>query len=58
MKEFRSAFTHFQCDIDEVIDDGMRVPVRWAWRGTHTGELRGIAPMHRRIEFTETHLII
>jgi predicted ester cyclase len=52
MKDFRSAFSHFQCDIDEVIDDGMRVAVRWTWRGTHTGELLGIAPTHRRIEFS------
>jgi 8-hydroxy-5-deazaflavin:NADPH oxidoreductase len=57
MKEFRSAFSHFECDIDEVIADGMRVAVRWTWRGTHTGELFGIAPTHRKIEFSETHLL-
>jgi predicted ester cyclase len=57
MKDFRSAFSHFKCDIDEVIDDGMRVAVRWTWRGTHTGELLGIAPTHRKIEFSETHLL-
>jgi hypothetical protein len=28
MKQFRSAFSHFECDIDELIDDGMRVAVR------------------------------
>jgi len=55
MKDFRSAFAHFECDIDEVIDDGMRVVVRWTWRGTHTGVLLGIPPTHRRIEFSETH---
>src|SRR5206468_6297604 len=26
MKQFRSGFSNFQCDIDELIDDGMRVP--------------------------------
>jgi predicted ester cyclase len=57
MKDFRSAFSHFQCDIDEVVDDGMRVAVRWTWRGTHTGELLGIAPTNRRIEFSEAHLL-
>ena len=57
MKDFRSAFTHFQCEIDEVIDDRMRIAVRWTWRGTHSGELMGIAPTHRRVEFTETHLL-
>lgn len=57
IKQFRSAFSDFQCDIDELIDDGMRAAVRWTWSGTHTGELLGIAPTHRRIEFTETHLL-
>jgi predicted ester cyclase len=44
MKGFRSAFYNFQCDIDELIDDGMRVAVRWTWTG-------------RKLEFTETHLL-
>jgi predicted ester cyclase len=57
MKDFRSAFSHFECDIDEVIDDGMRAAVRWTWSGTHTGELFGIAPTHRKIEFSETHFL-
>ena len=57
MKQFRSAFANFQCDIDELIDDGMRVAVRWTWSGTHTGKLLGIDPTYRRIEFTETHLL-
>jgi predicted ester cyclase len=57
MKQFRSGFSNFQCDIDELIDDGMRVAVRWTWSGTHTGNLLGIAPTNRKIEFTETHLL-
>ena len=56
MKQFRSGFSNFQCDIDELIDDGMRAAVRWTWSGTHTGNLLGIAPTNRKIEFTETHL--
>ena len=57
LKNFRSAFSNFQCDIDEVIDDGMRVAVRWTWRGIHTGKLLGINPTHQKIEFGETHLL-
>ena len=57
MKQFRSAFSDFQCDIDELIDDGMRVAVRWTWGGSHTGRLLGIAPSGRKIEFSETHLL-
>src|ERR1051325_590391 len=57
MKQFRSGFSDFQCDIDELIDDGMRVAVRWTWSGTHTGNLLGIARTNRKIEFSETHLL-
>jgi 8-hydroxy-5-deazaflavin:NADPH oxidoreductase len=57
MKQFRSGFSNFQCDIDELIDDGMRVAVRWTWSGTHTGNLLGIAPTNRKIDFSETHLL-
>jgi len=57
MQHFRSAFSDFECDIDELIDDGMRVAVRWTWSGTHTGNVLGIAPTHRHIEFSETHLL-
>lgn len=57
LKKFRAAFSGFQCDIDEVVDDGNHVAVRWTWRGTHTGTLLGIAPTHRKVEFSETHLL-
>jgi 8-hydroxy-5-deazaflavin:NADPH oxidoreductase len=57
MRQFRSAFSNFECDIDELIDDGMRVAVRWTWSGTHTGNLLGIALTNRKIEFSETHLL-
>jgi len=57
MKQFRSGFSNFHCDIDELIDDGMRAAVRWTWSGTHTGNLLGIAPTNRTIAFSETHLI-
>ena len=57
MRRFRSGFSNFECDIDELIGDGMRVAVRWTWSGTHTGNLLGITPTNRKIEFSETHLL-
>ena len=36
--------------VDEVIGEGDRVAVRWTIRGTHKGELVGIAPTDRQIE--------
>ena len=40
-----------------VLDDGMRVAVRWTWSGSHTGKLLGIASKRRKIEFSNTHLL-
>ena len=57
LKIFRSAFSNFQCNIDEVVDDGNHVAVRWTWSGIHTGMLLGIAPTHRKVAFSETHLL-
>jgi predicted dinucleotide-binding enzyme/predicted ester cyclase len=57
LKKFRSAFSDFHCDIDEVVDDGSHVAVRWTWRGIHTGTLLGIAPTQRKVAFSETHLL-
>jgi steroid delta-isomerase-like uncharacterized protein len=54
---FRSAFSDFRCDIDEVIDDGTRVAIRWTWSGVHTGKLLGILPTHQTIRFSETHVL-
>ena len=39
MTQFRAAFSDFHCDIDDLIDDGMKVAVRLTWTGTHTGRL-------------------
>ena len=44
------SFVVIKCDVDEVINVDMRVAVRWTWRGTHSGELFGIASIHRTIE--------
>jgi predicted ester cyclase len=57
LKRFRSAFSNFQCHIDEIVVDGSHVAVRWTWRGTHTGTLLSIAPTNRRVAFSETHLL-
>lgn len=57
LNTFRSSFSDFHCDIDEVIDDGMHVAIKWTWRGIHTGPFLGIAPTGRKVAFSEMHLL-
>ncbi len=35
--------------IDDILAEGDRVAVRWAWEGTQTGELLGIRPTGRQV---------
>ena len=37
--------------VDDIISEGDRVAVRLRYRGTHLGELRGVAPTGRQIEW-------
>lgn len=41
---YRSAFPDLHFTIEEVIADGDKVVARYSARGTHKGELNGIAP--------------
>jgi hypothetical protein len=38
--------------IDDVVEQRDRVVIRWTARGTHTGELNGLAPTDRAVEVT------
>jgi serine phosphatase RsbU (regulator of sigma subunit) len=48
--EFRSAFPDFRISIDDQIAEGDKVMVRETARGTHQGELRGMAPTGKEME--------
>ena len=41
---YRTAFPDLQLTIEDVIAEGETVMARWSCRGTHKGDLRGIAP--------------
>lgn len=45
-----TAFPDGQQTIDEIVAEGDTVVVRWTLRGTHAGELRGIAPTGTKVE--------
>jgi steroid delta-isomerase-like uncharacterized protein len=48
----RDAFPDLQQTIEEQMAEGDKVAYRWTARGTHEGELMGIAPTGKRVEFT------
>jgi steroid delta-isomerase-like uncharacterized protein len=46
---YQSAFNDATVTIDDQIAEGDRVMTRWTGRGTHTGELMGIAPTGKEV---------
>jgi steroid delta-isomerase-like uncharacterized protein len=53
---YRSAFPDLNMTIDDLLADGDKVAIRWTVRGTHKGDLGGIAPTGRSV--TVTGLIV
>ena len=49
---FRSAFPDLQLTVEDQLADGDKVATRFTARGTHQGDLEGIAPTGNRIEIT------
>jgi predicted ester cyclase len=47
-----AGFPDIRFRIEDLLVEGDRVVVRWAWTGTHTGTFRGIAPTGRRVTTT------
>jgi steroid delta-isomerase-like uncharacterized protein len=49
---YRSAFPDAHITIEDQMAEGDRVVTRWTGRGTHQGELMGIAPTGNRVTVT------
>jgi steroid delta-isomerase-like uncharacterized protein len=49
---FHGAFDSVSVTVEDEIAEGDKVANRWAFRGTHTGELMGITPTGNRVEFS------
>lgn len=47
----QAAFPDFHNRVDELIEEGSRVAARLTYSGTHRGELYGVAPTSRRVEY-------
>jgi predicted ester cyclase len=49
---YRAALPDLRVTLEDVIADDESVVVRWTSRGTHQGELAGIAPTGKQVEFS------
>ena len=50
--DYRQAFPDLRVTVEDVIAEGDKVAARLRFRGTHRGELDGIAPTGRRVDCT------
>ncbi len=49
---FRGAFPDLTCTIEDQLAEGDKVVSRWTARGTHQGDLMGIAPTGKSVTVT------
>ena len=49
---YRSAFPDLNMTIDDIVEEGDKVVTRWTGRGTHKGNLAGLAPTGRAVTVT------
>ena len=48
---YRTACPDLQCTVEEIMAEGDKVALRWVSRGTHQGDLMGIAPTGKQVTF-------
>ena len=49
---YRTAFPDMRLTIEDLIAEGETVMARWSYRGTHKGDLSGIAPTGKQFNIT------
>jgi steroid delta-isomerase-like uncharacterized protein len=52
VETYRSAFPDFHQMIEDLLAEGDKVACRWSARGTHQGDLMGVAATGKAITFT------
>ncbi len=52
LRQYREAFPDLEITVEDQIAGGDKVVTRWASRGTHQGEFRGIAPTGNEVSLT------
>ncbi len=54
VEAFRSALPDLHCTIEDQLAEGDKVATRWSLRGTHEGELMGVAPTGNEVMMSGT----
>jgi steroid delta-isomerase-like uncharacterized protein len=49
---YRNAFADIRLTIEDIMAEGETVVARWSCRGTHKGDLNGIAPTGKQVHIT------
>ena len=49
---YRTAFPDIRLTVEDIIAEGETVVARWSCRGTHKGDLNGIAPTGKQVDIT------
>jgi steroid delta-isomerase-like uncharacterized protein len=49
---YRTAFPDLRMTVEDIIAEGETVVARWSCRGTHKGDLNGIAPTGKHVNLT------
>jgi len=49
---YRNAFPDLQLTIEDIVAEGETVMTRWSCRGTHKGDLNGIAPTGKQFNIS------
>jgi steroid delta-isomerase-like uncharacterized protein len=54
---YRNAFQDFKLTVEDTIAEGETVVARWTCRGSHKGELNGIAPTGKQFAITGVSVV-
>jgi steroid delta-isomerase-like uncharacterized protein len=54
---YRNAFPDIRFTVEDIIAEGETVVARWSCRGTHKGELNGIAPTSKQFNITGVSIV-
>jgi predicted ester cyclase len=51
-EKYLAGFSNARCTVDDQVAEGNKVATRWTGKGTHDGEIAGIAPTGKEVTIT------